>query len=136
MFLFFPSAGDLFWVRRYNLGVLTRKSHVVVDISFARICSDIISRAVPPPSLLSSLSSTIVSSLFAIHDPFQASSPSNAAVACRMICRLLASTDAAEKLTPEAVPAAAAALKGKERDASESQDTGVLEGKCTVDARD
>ncbi len=52
-----------------------------------------------------------------------------AAIACRLICRLLALTDAAEKLTPEAIPAAAAALKGKERDPSESQDCGVLEGK-------
>jgi hypothetical protein len=31
-------------VCRCNLGLLTRKSHMVVDVSFARICSDIISR--------------------------------------------------------------------------------------------
>ena len=60
---------------------------------------------------------------------FQASSVQKASIACRLICRLLALTDAAEKLTPEAIPAAAAALKGKERDASESQDCGILEGK-------
>jgi hypothetical protein len=39
-------------------------------------------------------------------------------------------TDAAEKLTPEAIPAAAAALKGKERDPSEAHDNGVVEGEC------
>ena len=58
----------------------------------------------------------------------QAATPSKAAVICRSICRLLALTDAAEKLTPEAIPAAAAALKGKERDGSEARDNGVLEG--------
>jgi hypothetical protein len=41
----------------------------------------------------------------------------------------LASTDAAEKLTSESIPSAAAAFKGKERDACESQDNGVVEGR-------
>jgi hypothetical protein len=59
----------------------------------------------------------------------QASGPAKATVACRLICRLLASTDAAEKLSAETVPAAAAAFKGKERDPSESQDNGTVEGK-------
>ena len=31
---------------RYNLGLLTRKSHLVVDVSFPRVCSEIIGRAV------------------------------------------------------------------------------------------
>jgi hypothetical protein len=48
------SVAPIHFMGRYNLGLLTRKSHVVVDIAFARICSDIINRAVlsPPHSLM------------------------------------------------------------------------------------
>ena len=111
---------------RYNLGLLTRKSHLVVDVSFPRLCSEIIGRAVRSTFPLENCKqSATLTRLW-----LQSSSPAKASIACRLVCRLLSLTDAAEKLTPEAIPAAAAALRGKERDPSESQDNGVIEGTC------
>ena len=111
---------------RYNLGLLTRKSHLVVDVSFPRVCSEIIGRAVRSSFPLQNCKQTATLTRLWL----QSSSPARASIACRLVCRLLSLTDAAEKLTPEAIPAAAAALRGKERDPSESQDNGVIEGTC------